>query len=69
MGHPVFLVDYTLGVRSIDSQGKYEDADTFNLRAIAMKEKAFGPNAFTIAVSLGNRARGLAKQVRDGFWS
>lgn len=45
-------------------QGKYDEADPLYLRAIAITEKALGPDHPSLAESLNNRAELLTAQVR-----
>lgn len=45
-------------------QGKYDEAEPLYVRAIAIVEKALGPEHPDLAVWLRNRAALLQKQVR-----
>lgn len=48
---------------SLDTQGKYEEADPLHLRAIEIGEKTLDPNHPDLATCVHNRAELLKAQV------
>lgn len=51
------------GTTSLGSQGKYQEADSLNLKAIGIWEKYLGPNHPSLAAYLVSRGRLLQAQV------
>lgn len=51
-------------IRSVISQGKYEEAESLYRRSVAIEENAYGRHHPEIAVALNNWASLLEKQVR-----
>ncbi len=65
MDHPDIARDIELLAILAEKQAKYSEAEGLLRQTLAMRQRRLGPNAYAVAVNLGNLAVVLSKQERD----